>query len=135
MVIVEDYYFSNGTSQPGPQSWVNNGLFTLNTDNKAILESNEWPAALTDDIMNAAQTMLADQFNRTARFQNTNAGLCMMLAVEPDEFIQIMCDGNGNWVMTSMIGCKHPGVQTFDSLYYTLSPEAPNCCYSSKKAV
>jgi len=73
--------------------------------------------------MNAAQTMLADQLNRTAKFQNTNAGLCMTFVVEPDEFIQILHDGSGRWVTISMIGWKHPEVQTFDSLYCTLSPD------------
>jgi len=67
--------------------------------------------------------MLADQLNRTARFQNTNAGLCMTFVVEPDEFIQILHDGSGRWVTISMIGWKHPEVQTFDSLYCTLSPD------------
>jgi len=97
VVTVEDYNFSNGTSKPGLQPWLNNGLFTLNTDHKAILERNsyEW---LTGDITKAAQTMLADQFNRTAGFQNTNAGLCMMFVVDHDEFIQILHDKSGHWV-------------------------------------
>ena len=74
--------------------------------------------------MNAAQTMLAHQFDITTGFQNTNAGLCMMFAIQPDEFVQVLHDGSGHWVTISTIGCKHPQVQNlmYDSLYCTLSP-------------
>ena len=74
---------------------------------KAILDGSDW---FTDDIMNAAQTMLADQFNITTGFQNTNAGMAMTFAIEPDEFIQILHDGGAHWVMISTIGTKHPEV-------------------------
>ena len=85
---------------------------------KAILEGSNW---LTDDIVNAAQTMLADQFSIMTGFQNTNAGMTTAFAIEPDEFIQILHDGGGHWVMISTIGAKHPEVQMYDGLYCSLS--------------
>ena len=54
------------------------------------LEGKEW---LTDSIVNASQTMLADQFSMTTGFQSTNAGSCMTFTIEPDEFVQILHDG------------------------------------------
>jgi len=39
--------FSNRTSKPGSQPWVNNGPFTLNIEHKSILESNEWLTNVT----------------------------------------------------------------------------------------
>ena len=43
-------------------------------DRQSNLGRKKW---LTDSIMNAAQTMLADQFSMTMGFQSTNAGLYM----------------------------------------------------------
>ena len=64
----------SGESSKCQPPWINNGLVTLSMADKAILEGKEW---LTDSIVNAAQTMLADQFSMTMGFQSTNAGLYM----------------------------------------------------------
>ena len=64
----------------------------------------------------------ADQFSMTTGFQSTNAGLCMTFTIEPDEFVQILHNGSAHWVTISTVGCKHPEVKIFDSLYCTLSP-------------
>ena len=118
VVTLDDYHLTGETSEPQPP-WINNGLVTLSIADKAILEGKEW---LTDSIVNAAQTMLADQFNMTTGFQSTNAGLCMTFTIEPDEFVQILHDGSAHWVTISTISCMHPEVKIFDSLYCTLSP-------------
>ena len=91
--ITVDDNESGSISSSKPQPWINNGLVTLSMADKAILEGSNW---LTDDIVNAAQTMLADQFSIMTVFQNTNAGMTMAFAIEPDEFIQILHDGGGH---------------------------------------
>ena len=73
VVTLDDDHLSGETSKPQPP-WINNGVVTLIMADKAILEGKEW---LTDSIVNAAQTMLADQFSVTTGFQSTNAGLYM----------------------------------------------------------
>ena len=121
VVMLDDHHLTceaSEASKPQPP-WINNGVVRLSMADKAILEGKEW---LTDSIMNAAQTMLADQFSMTTGFQSTNAGLCMTFTIEPDEFVQILHDGSAHWVTISTIGCKHPEVKIFDSLYCTLSP-------------
>ena len=116
--ITVDDSESGSISSSKPRPWINNGLVTLSMADKAILEGSNW---LTDDIVNAAQTMLAEQFSIMTGFQNTNAGMTMTFAIEPDEFIQILHDGGGHWVMISTIGTKHPEVRMYDSLYCSLS--------------
>ena len=116
VITLDDQPDAINSSKPRP--WIDNGLVTLSMADKAILDGSDW---FTDDIMNAAQTMLADQFNITTGFQNTNAGMAMTFAIEPDEFIQILHDGGAHWVMISTIGTKHPEVRMYDSLYCSLS--------------
>ena len=86
VVMLDDHHLTSEASKPQPP-WINNGVVRLSMADKAILEGKEW---LTDSIMNAAQTMLADQFSMTKGFQSTNAGLCMTFTIEPDEFVQIL---------------------------------------------
>jgi len=66
VVTLDDYHLTGKTSKPQPP-WISNGLLTLSMADKAILEGREW---LTNSIMNAAQTMLADQFSITTGIQS-----------------------------------------------------------------
>ena len=66
--ITVDDSESGSISSSKPRPWINNGLVTLSMADKAILEGSNW---LTDDIVNAAQTMLAEQFSIMTGFQNT----------------------------------------------------------------
>ena len=63
--ITVDDNESGSISSSKPQPWINNGLVTLTMADKAILKGSNW---LTDDIVNAAQTMLTDQFSIMAGF-------------------------------------------------------------------
>ena len=120
VVMLDDDHLSGETSKPQPP-WINNGVVTLSMADKAILEGKEW---LTDSIVNAAQTMLADQFSMTTGFQSTNTGLCMTFTIEPDEFVQILHDG-----LQSLLSV----VSTQKSRYSTASiaPYHLPCCSAS----
>ena len=79
VVTLDADHLSGETSKLQPP-WINNGTVILSMADKAILEGKGW---LTDSIVNAAQTMLADQFSMTTGFQSTNTGLCMTFTIEP----------------------------------------------------
>ena len=113
-MTLDDDHLSVETSKPQPP-WINNGVVTLSIADKAILEGKE---CLTDSIVNAAQTMLSDQFSMTTGFQSTNTGLCMTFTIEPDEFVQILHDGLQSLLLV---------VSTQKSRYSTASMHLVTC--------
>ena len=88
-------------------------------EDKEILLSDSW---LNDRLINAAQKLLQAAFSHIPGFQCTLLGQAMAFDVECGEFIQILHNGQGHWLMISTIGTKHPEVNVYDSLYSFASP-------------
>ena len=98
---------------PKPAIWIDSGIIKLTNDNHGILESpTEW---LNSDIINAAQTILSEQFGLPG-LQNSELGSVFAFSIEANEFVQIL-HGAGHWLTISTIGTKHPNVFVYDSLY------------------
>ena len=102
---------------------VNQGLWlpdlNLFSEDKEILLSDSW---LNDHLINAAQKLLQAAFPHIPGFQCTLLGQALAFDVECGEFIQILHNGQGHWLMISTIGTKHPEVNVYDSLYSFASP-------------
>ena len=89
----------------------------LSKDDLAILAKNGW---LTDNIINAAQALLKQQYPHINGFQNIVLGFTLGYIVQTEEFVQILHTGHGHWVTVSTIGCKDGDINIFDSF-----PPAP----------
>ena len=53
--------------------------------------------------------------------QDVSLGLTLHFTVESHEFVQILHNGRGHWLVVSTVGVEHPEVQVFDSLYSSSS--------------
>ena len=72
---------------------------------------------LTDNIIDAAQTLLRQAFPVLSGLQSVTCGLTMNFDIEPAEFVQIIHSGRGHWLTISIIGNSHPDVHVYDSMY------------------
>ena len=98
---------------PKPATWIDSGMIKLTNDDHGILESpTEW---LNSDIINAAQTILSEQFGLPG-LQNSELGSVFAFSIEANEFVQIL-HGAGHWLTISTIGTEHSNVFVYDSLY------------------
>ena len=106
------------SNEAGKKFWIQK--LNLQEKDQHILSSNtKW---LTDDIIDASQRVLASQFPENAGFQEVSIkGLCYNFAVKPSNFVQILHDGYGHWLMISTIDAQEGEVYVFDSLYATYS--------------
>ena len=89
----------------------------LTKDDLAILAKNGW---LTDNIINAAQALLKQQYPHINGLQNVVLGFTLGYIGQTEEFVQILHTGRGHWVTVSTIGCKDGDINIFDSF-----PPAP----------
>ncbi len=86
------------TTQRKKQPWINNGIIKLSTTDRTVIKSpTGW---LSDDIIDAAQTTLHEQFGIPG-FQETGLRQCCDFNVEPGEFIQILHNGKDHWMTIS----------------------------------
>ena len=72
---------------------------------------------LTDNIIDAAQTLLRQAFPVLSGLQSVTCGLTMNFDIEPAEFVQIIHNGRGHWLTISTIGTSHLDIHVYDSMY------------------
>ncbi len=101
--------------------WIKNDLLSLRQSDLAIIESGEW---LTDNIIHAAQKVLARQFQgrfHGAGFQDPVLSQRLSFDIETSGFVQILHNGHNHWLLASTIGCAPGCVSIYDSLYSNCS--------------
>ena len=107
----------NTTTPPPKHPWLQNELITLYESEKDIVESGDW---LTDNIIDAAQKILAAQFKAQfgeAGFQSVGLGSTFAFEVESDEFVQILHNGCNHWLTISSVGTTPCQMLVYDSMY------------------
>ena len=76
---------------------------------------------INDDIINAAQKLLAQQFPYISGLQNVAIGLTMSFSIQTGEFLQIIDTTHHHWITISTIGVQNPSeVRVYDSVYSSL---------------
>ena len=80
--------------------WIEIGMVRLKESQKNILIGRQW---LTSDILNAAQQLLAAQFNLVCGLQDTEHGVLCTFITPKRDFIQILHDGVGHSSASSTI--------------------------------
>ena len=88
------------------------------SDKEILLSPTAW---LTDTIVDAAQTLLRQQFPALPGLQSVSQGMTMSYDIQRGEFVQVINTSHGHWLTISTIGLKHPQVQVFDSLYSSIA--------------
>ena len=109
---------SRRKSKP-PKIWISNQHFTLyESDRECILSPTGW---LTDDVINAVQIMLSEQFPSISGLQDVSLGCIMNFTVQNGEFLQILHAIN-HWVTISTIGSQQSAavVNLYDSNYMSI---------------
>ena len=71
---------------------------------------------LNDRIINAAQTLLKNQFPELSGFQDVGLGQVMNFIIEFGEFIQILHSSLNHWVTISTL-MQDLNIRLYDSLY------------------
>ena len=109
---------------PDPQpskkgKWMETSFYTLSEADRAILLSPVgW---LNDNLIVAAQNLLKKQ-SSIPGFQDTCLSQSMCFEIQRGEFIQILHDGHGHWLMISS-AITEDGAQeihVYDSMYPTV---------------
>ena len=85
----------------------------LSIVDEQILLSGEW---LNDNLVNAAQVLIAESFPHSNGLQNTTLGQTMAFNIQRSEFVQVLHTGYGHWITLSTYGCDLGVVNIFDSL-------------------
>ena len=109
---------------PDPQpstngKWMETCLYTLTNADRAILLSPVgW---LNDNLIIAAQNLLKKQSSMPG-FQDTCLGQSLGFEIQRGEFIQILHDGHGHWLMISGAITENGAqeIHVFDSMYPTV---------------
>ena len=83
----------------------------LNTDDKKVFETSAW---LTDNIITAAQNLLAQHFG-TDGLQDVTLARTLSMAVKRRGFVQILNQSSSHWITVSTIGCQPAFVKVYDS--------------------
>ena len=91
------------------------GTVQLSQANKDILlHPRAW---LNDNIIHAAQVLLKSQAPMVGGLQEPGKGHVCSFDIEQGEFVQILHDGHGHWLMVSTVGAKNGEVHVYDSMY------------------
>jgi len=107
----------NISTPPPKRPWIQNKLITLYESEKDIIESGDW---LTDNVIDAAQKILAAQFKARfgeAGFQSVSLGSTFAFAVESDKFVQVLHNGYNHWLTISSVGTTPGQMLVYDSMY------------------
>ena len=94
------------------------------TEKDVLLSTRKW---LSDDIINAAQNLLKQQFS-VRGLQHTFSGQGHHFSVMRGEFVQIL-HTTSHWTTISTMGLGDKGAESvlvYDSLYTTMSREDNN---------
>ena len=94
------------------------GLKLTTYHKQIILDPVGW---MTDTIIDAAQTLLKQQFPHIQSLQSVTLGLTMSFHVQTGELLQIIhC--NNHWLTVSSIGdqASQPSVKVYDSMYHSV---------------
>ena len=111
---------SEGESEAS-EVWVNNGAYTLSrSDEEIILSPTGW---LTDNIVDAAQTVLLQFYPGMAGLQPPVLQKTFAFQVHSGEFVQIVHIRNNHWCVVSSLGCESGMIRVYDSLYKTPSKD------------
>ena len=105
------------TTPPPKRPWILNELITLYRSEKDIIDSGGW---LTDNIIDAAQKILAAQFKARfgdAGFQSVQLGSTFSFEVESEESVQILHNGHNHWLTISSVGTTPGQMVVYDSKY------------------
>lgn len=103
-----------------PEIWLEIAGFELDQEmRRTILSDRGW---LDDNVINAAQSLLKDQYG-TAGLQKTTLGYHLQYDVMRREFVQVVYNGKNHWLTLSTIGLQESTatVNVYDSLYTSLS--------------
>ena len=97
--------------------WIVSDVCKLTQAERNILLSPcEW---LNDNLINTAQAFLKQQ-SPVAGLQSTDLSITFAFEIQR-EFIQILHDGHGHWLMVSNIGAKdHTELLVYDNMYPTV---------------
>ena len=112
-----DSYKVKEDNRSNPPPWIAE-LHLTSLDKEILLSTAAW---LNDDIINASQTLLKKANPVMTGLQDVSLDLTLNFTVESHEFIQILHNGRGHWLVVSTVGVEHPEVQVFDSLYSSSS--------------
>ena len=82
-------------------------------DRQILLHPLGW---LTDNIINAAQNLLKQAAPHVSGLQDVTRGMVHSFDVETGEFVQVLNNQRGHWLLVSTIGCPHPSVHVYDSM-------------------
>ena len=85
-------------------------------DRNVLLNPVGW---ITDSIVDAAQTLLKQQFPHIRSLQNVTKGMTMSFYIQTGAFVQIL-HSDGHWFTVSSSGGSIPTVKVFDSMYSTV---------------
>ena len=83
-------------------------------NHRAILSSKD--AWLDDELINAAQFMLKEQYPLIGGFQSPILGSTLAMIPPHSEFVQVLLIREYHWIAISTVGCKPSTVQVYDSL-------------------
>ena len=103
-----------------PTQWI----YGLTMKDREILVNGEW---LTDDLIDATQSLIKRQFPHVCGLQNVALGRVLSFNINSDrEFIQILHLGHGHWVTVSTIGCWDGEIFVYDSPPMAISSSMTN---------
>ena len=110
---------SSSSSKAEPKLWQNcRGIKLLETHRKVIQEG-EW---LCDEIVNACQLLLKDQYPIIRGFQSTLLADTYGMDPQPSaEFVQIVNVNRNHWILISTVNCPPSTVDVYDSMHLSLS--------------
>ena len=109
-IYIIDIDTCNTTTPLPKRQWIQNELITLYESERDI-KSGGW---LTDDIIDAAQKILAAQFKARfgdAGFQSVGLRSTFSFEVESEEFVQVLHNGHNHWLTISSVGTTPGGSQ------------------------
>ena len=99
---------------PQPRQWTS----SLSVEDEGILLTGDW---LSDKLINAAQQLIQAQHLCVNGLQDVRLGQTLAFNIMQGEFIQVLHNGAGHWVVVSTIGCGPGQVDIFDSMGSYLS--------------
>ena len=104
MVCVDLTAQREGKDTELPQPWMKIGTVQLSqADKDILLHPRAW---LNDNIIHAAQVLLKSQAPMVGGLQEPGKGHVCSFDIERGEFVQILHDGHGHWLMVSTVGAK-----------------------------